>query len=69
AGPPDVVDPDDPLGALEGREGSVLAAIDPATGEQLSRVELASPPRFDGVSLAGNRLFLVTQDGRLTAWE
>ena len=35
AGPPDVLKPDDPLGALEGRLGGVLLAIDPTTGEQI----------------------------------
>jgi len=69
AGPPDVLDPADPLGALEGRQGGVLLAIDPATGEQISQVKLPSPPRFDGLSAAENRLFLVTGDGKVTAWE
>jgi hypothetical protein len=69
AGPPDVLDPSDPLGALEGRQGGVLLAIDPATGEKRSQAKLSSPPRFDGMAAAGNRLFLVTRDGKLTAWE
>ncbi len=69
AGPPDVLDPDDPLAALEGREGSVLLAFDPATGELQFEKTLADVPRFDGMSAAGNRLFLVTEDGKLTVWE
>ncbi len=69
AGPPDVFDPADPLGALEGRKGGVLMAIDPATGKQLSRTELSSPPHFDGMSAAGSTLFLVTRDGKLMAWK
>jgi outer membrane protein assembly factor BamB len=69
AGPPDVLDPADPLGALEGRHGGVLLAIDPATGREISRTEISSPPRFDGMSVAGDTLFLVTRDGRLVAWE
>jgi outer membrane protein assembly factor BamB len=69
AGPPDVLDAADPLGALEGRQGGVLLAIDPTTGEQVSQAQIPSPPRFDGMAAAGHRLFLVTRDGKLTAWE
>jgi len=69
AGPPDLPDPEDPLGALEGRKGGVLLAVDPATGERHFEKQLASPPRFDGMAAAGCRLFLVTQDGKLSAWE
>ena len=69
AGPPDVLDPADPLGALEGRLGGVLLAIDSDTGKAISKTELSSPPRFDGMSVAGGKLLLVTRDGRLVAWE
>ncbi len=69
AGPPDILDPTDPLAALEGRRGGVLLAIDPATGGQLSRTELSSPPRFDGMSAAGDALFLVTRSGQLISWK
>ncbi len=69
AGPPDVFDPADPLGAFEGRQGGVLLALDPATGQRRFEARLSSPPRFDGMAAAGRRLFLVTQDGKLVAWE
>jgi len=69
AGQPDTFDPDDPLGALEGRKGGVLLAIDPTTGEQTFKKKIANPPRFDGMSAAGNRLYLATRDGHLIAWE
>ena len=69
AGQPDVLDPDDPLGALEGRQGGILLAADPATGKELSRISMAGAPRFDGMAAAGSRLFVVTRDGRLLAWE
>ncbi len=69
AGPPDVFDPDDPLGALEGRKGGVLLALDPTTGEQHFEARLPSPPWFDGLAAAGRTLFLVTKNGTLTAWE
>jgi outer membrane protein assembly factor BamB len=69
AGQPDVFDPDDPLGSLEGRQGGVLLAIDPATGKRVLQKKISSPPRFDGMSAAGNCLFVVTRDGKLVAWE
>ena len=69
AGPPDVLNPGDPLAALEGRQGGVLLAIDPTTGERISQAQIPDPPRFDGMSAAGSRLFLVTRDGKLIAWE
>ena len=69
AGQPDVLNPDDPLAALEGRQGGVLLAIDPSTGKQISQTQIANPPRFDGMAAAGKRLFLVTRDGKLAAWE
>ena len=69
AGPPDVLDPADPLGAWEGRRGGVLLAIDPATGKEEARTEIPSPPRFDGMPVAADKLFLVTRDGLLIAWE
>jgi outer membrane protein assembly factor BamB len=69
AGPPDTFDSTDPLGALEGRQGGVLIAVDPATGQRLAEKRIPSPPRFDGMSAAGNRLFFVTRDGKLIAFE
>ena len=69
AGFPDLLKPDDPLAAWEGRLGGVLLAIDPATGRQISQVQIPSPPQFDGLAAAGHRLFFVTRDGKLTAWE
>ncbi len=68
-GIPDVAPKEDPLGALEGRSGGVLMAIDPTTGERISQQQLPSPPRFDGMAAAGKYLFFVTEDGQLTAWE
>lgn len=35
AGPPDAFDPADPLGALEGRQGAVLLAFNPADGKKV----------------------------------
>jgi hypothetical protein len=69
AGTPDVFDPADPLGALEGRRGGVLLAIDPATGQQRRQTPLREAPRFDGLSVAGRQMFLVSREGTLSVWE
>lgn len=69
AGQPDVFDPDDPLGALEGRKGGVLLAIDAATGKQVFHKKVSNPLCFDGMSAAVDSLFFVTRDGKLVAWK
>ncbi len=65
AGPPDVLDPDDPTAALEGRKGAVLMSFDPKDGKKLFECKLDTPPAFDGMSAAGGRLYMVTVDGRV----
>ncbi len=68
AGPPDVVDPDDPLGAFEGRKGGRLYVVDAASGERLAEHALPSPPVFNGIALARGRLFLAAEDGSLACF-
>ncbi len=63
AGSPDVVDPEDPHGAWEGRKGGVLAAFDAGDGKKLAEYKLPSPPVWDGMAAAGGRLYLSTKDG------
>ena len=69
AGPPDVVDETavvKALGlpetatklarqeaALQGREGGLLIAVSPTSGEKLAAYKLDSMPRFDGMIAAG----------------
>jgi hypothetical protein len=65
AGPPDVLDPSDPLAAFEGRKGARLWAVSAADGEKLADYALDSPPVFDGMIAARGRLFISTRDGRL----
>jgi hypothetical protein len=65
AGPPDVCDPDDPAGALEGRRGAVLMAFDPDHGKKLFECKLEAPPVFDGMAAARGRLFLSTTAGSM----
>ena len=68
AGPPDVLDPADPLAAFEGRKGAVLQARSAADGAKIAERALPSPPVFDGLIAAAGRLYLATCDGRLTCF-
>ena len=63
AGPPDVLDPKDPLAAFEGRHGAELWAISAADGKRLAQWKLDSEPVFDGMITAGGCLFFSTTDG------
>ncbi|MCX7824921.1 MAG: PQQ-binding-like beta-propeller repeat protein [Verrucomicrobiae bacterium] len=65
AGPPDVVDPQDPLGAFEGRLGGLLYAVDSASGKKLAEWKLDAPPVLNGMAAARGRLFVATTDGKL----
>lgn len=67
AGPPDLYDPEDPLAAFEGRRGARLAALSARDGEQLSEIELDSPPVFDGMIAAEGRLLISLTDGSIVA--
>ncbi|HUU09485.1 MAG TPA: PQQ-binding-like beta-propeller repeat protein, partial [Phycisphaerae bacterium] len=68
AGSPDVVDPNDPHGAWEGRKGGVLAAFAASDGKQLAERKLAAPPVWDGMAAAGGRLYLSTMDGKVVCF-
>ena len=65
AGPPDVLDPKDPLAAFENRKGGQLWAISPKDGRRLAEHTLESPPVFDGLIAARGQLYLSTTDGRV----
>ena len=68
AGPPDVVDPKDPFGAFEGRQGGLLYVIDSGTGEHVVEHRLASPPVFHGIAAARGRVYLALEDGSLVGY-
>jgi len=65
AGAPDVFDAKDPYAAFEGRRGARLIAVSAKDGKELSAIELESPPVFDGLIAANNRLFASLRDGSL----
>ncbi|HID77271.1 MAG TPA: hypothetical protein EYP56_14905 [Planctomycetaceae bacterium] len=68
AGPPDVLDPKDPLGPYEGRFGGVLAVCDAGTGKKLGEHKLAAPPVFNGAAVARGRLLLSLTDGSVVCY-
>ena len=68
AGPPDVVDSDDPLGAFEGRKGGLLRIVDKADGRPLFDHQLSHPPVFNGAAAAGGRLLFSLEDGSLVCF-
>jgi hypothetical protein len=64
-GTPDEMPEDDPLAAYEGRMGSRLVIIDTADGKTLGAFALDEVPVFDGISIGGDRIYLVTGGGSL----
>ncbi len=65
AGSPDIVDPEDPHGAWEGRKGGILAAFAAEDGKKLAEYKLPAPPVWDGMAAASGRLFIGTADGHV----
>ncbi len=65
AGTPDVVDPDDPWAAIDGKRGAVLWAVSTEDGKKLAEYKLDSPPVFDGLIAVGGRVFISTIDGQV----
>jgi len=65
AGPPDVLDPKDPMGAFEGRKGALLRVHSAAGGKMLSEQKLTAPPVFDGIIAAGGRIYMTLTDGKV----
>jgi len=65
AGPPDVVDPDDPWAGLDGRAGGVVWLVSAADGEKLAEVALEAPPVFDGMAAANGSVYISTTDGKV----
>jgi outer membrane protein assembly factor BamB len=69
AGPPDVVDPEAPWAAFEGRRGGLLWALSAEDGRKLAEYRLDAPPVFDGMAAADGRLFVSTQGGHVLCME
>ena len=69
AGSPDVVDPDDPHAAWQGRKGGVLAVFATADGKELARYDLPAPPVWDGLAAASGRLYVATTGGKVLCFQ
>jgi outer membrane protein assembly factor BamB len=65
AGTPDVVDPEEPWAAYEGKRGGVLYALSTDDGSKQAELKLDTAPVYDGMAIAGERLYLSTVDGTL----
>lgn len=65
AGPPDVVDLDDPMSAFDGRMGALLRAYSSKDGTMLDEHKLDAPPVFDGLIAAKGRLYLSLENGTI----
>jgi len=68
AGPPDTIDPKDPLGSFEGRAGALLWSVSTADGARKAQYRLDAPPAFDGLIAAGGKLYMTTIDGAVSCW-
>jgi hypothetical protein len=65
AGTPDIVSPDDPWSALEGRKGGRLLILSKTDGKILKSYPLQAAPVLDGLSAAHGRLFVVLKNGQI----
>ena len=65
SGPPDILYPDDPLGAFEGRKGGILQLINKSDGKKIAEHKLPSPPVFNGAIAAQGRLFIATENNSM----
>lgn len=68
-GAPDIVDPDDPLGAFEGRKGAILSLFSTRDGKKISEQDLDTLPIWDGLAVAHGKLFLSMQDGTVRCFK
>jgi hypothetical protein len=65
SGPPDMVDPKDPLGAFEARKGGMVWTISSKDGRKSEEYMLDAPPVFNGMAVARGRLFVSQRNGKV----
>jgi outer membrane protein assembly factor BamB len=68
AGTPDVVDPDDPWAAYDGRKGGLLWAVSTKDGARLAEYQLDSPPVYDGLAAVAGHLLMSARDGQVRCY-
>jgi hypothetical protein len=69
AGAPDIVDPNEPWAAYEGKRGGQLLAIGRDNGQVLAEYKLDSPPVLDGLAAANTRLLVAAVNGKLLCFQ
>jgi hypothetical protein len=85
AGPPDVLDEyeafnrpgDAPVrakvteqdAAYRGQRGAFLMGVSAVGGKSLFRLDLPAPPVWDGMAAADGRLYLATNDGKMSCFD
>jgi outer membrane protein assembly factor BamB len=65
AGSPDVLNPEDPMAAFEGKKGCNLWSYNAENGEQKEKYSLNKLPVFDGMIAVENRILMSAKDGSL----
>jgi outer membrane protein assembly factor BamB len=63
------IDPGDPFAAYDGRKGGALRVHSATDGAKVSEVKLDSPPVWDGLAVAGGRLYMSRVDGKVECFE
>ncbi len=69
AGTPALIGQPDPLGAREGRRGAKLCLFSAEDGSKLSEYELEAAPIFDGLAVAGGRVYIANAAGKIECFE
>jgi len=54
--------------ALSGARGAVLRLVAAETGKTIREIKLDAPPVWDGMAVAGGRVFIATIDGRIVSF-
>lgn len=65
AGPPDVLDENDPMSSFEGRMGGLIRVYQSEGGKHTRQYKLSAPPVFDGMIAADGHLLIATTDGQI----
>ena len=68
AGPPDKINPGDPMATFEGRQGGVLRAYSAADGKLLVEQKLEASPVLDGLIAARGKLLMSMTDGTVVCF-
>jgi hypothetical protein len=51
-----------------GRQGGLLLAVSPASGQTQAECRLAAPPVFDGMAAADKKLYVSLEDGTVVCF-